>query len=292
MTSSATPGESSEPATSRPGQLPSDRSAPLQVLAAVARALASLPADADDVALIETLGLVLIPGYADLCLLHAADSNGQLHLVGMAPPAMAHQRQVVTALDEQGALMVIYEPLVDDEQPVLMSVQRLPGADDEETAEHRAFLGAAGLCWELVVPLHSGSAIDALLVIDRATGQHGGDAEGGDTLQLAAVLSALVSSWRAAREWRIREETLHSRLDVAAYAGRELAHSLNNSLTMPVGVIELLLDRNTLPSDLQEMVHAAASDLASLEQHIRSFQEQMRAHSSGRPRAEVGLPPS
>ena len=291
MTSSATSGEHSEPATSQPGQLPSDRSAPLQLLEAVTRALAGLPADADDVAVIEALEGVLIPGYADLCLLHAADSTGQLHLVGIVPLETAHAQQVVTALEEQGALMVIYEPLVDDERPVLVSVQNPAGANDEETAEHLAFLGAAGLGWELVVPLHSGNAIDALLVIDRAAGQYVGDADAGDTLHLAAVLSALVSGWRAVREWRTREETLRTRLDEAAYAGRELAHSLNNSLTMPVGAIELLLDRNTLPNDLQEMVQAAASDLASLEQHIRSFQEQMRAHSSGWPRAGVGLPP-
>jgi hypothetical protein len=132
---------------------------------------------------------------------------------------------------------------------------------------------------------------DALLVIDRMGDADGHSPDRGSTLALADVLAALVSGWRSARELRHRTETLRAALDESAIAGRELAHTLNNSLTMPVGVVELLLDRSTLPADLREMVQAASSDLAALEQHIREFQDQMRAHSSDRVRAGSVLPP-
>jgi hypothetical protein len=59
-----------------------------------------------------------------------------------------------------------------------------------------------------------------------------------------------------------------------------LAHLLNNDLTMPVGVIELLLDRNDSTPDLREMLRAAAHDLGALEQHVRAFHELTREHTS------------
>jgi hypothetical protein len=265
-------------------------------LAAATRALASLPPDADDLALLEALGAVLTPDFADLCLFHTADSTGQLHLVGVVPPAAPAAQQLVTFLDEQGASMTIYEPLVDDERPVMISVDHPVVSQNltDDGAEHLALVQAAGLAWELVMPLHDGETTDALLVLDRLGRRFDPDENGlghSSALQLADVLAALVSGWRAARAQRRRAAALRSQLDEAAFAGRELAHTLNNSLTMPVGVVELLLDRSTLSADLQEMVQAAAADLQALEQHIRGFQEQMRAHTSGRLRTGSVLPP-
>lgn len=294
MTARATPDEILEPASGQPGVVPTGQLAALQALAAVTRALAALTPDADDSALVDALGAALIPEFADLCLFHTADSTGQLHLVGVAPPASAASQQLIAVLDEQGALMTVYEPLVDDERPVLILADGAAGAgdddtSDDDTAEHLALVQAAGLSWELVVPLHAGGMTDALLVIDRTNGQRGSDRSA--ALQLADVLAALVSGWRSARQQRRSVETLRTQLDEAAFAGRELAHTLNNSLTMPVGVVELLLDRSALSADLQEMVQAASADLAALERHIREFQEQMRGHSSGRMRAGSTLPP-
>ena len=76
-------------------------------------------------------------------------------------------------------------------------------------------------------------------------------------------------------------DRLQQQIEEGTIAGRELAHRLNNDLTMPVGVVELLLDRGLPGSDLQEMLEAASKDLAALEQHVRAFHEQMRDQSSG-----------
>jgi hypothetical protein len=49
---------------------------------------------------------------------------------------------------------------------------------------------------------------------------------------------------------------------------------------MPVGVIELLMDRTSLDPDLRDMLRAAAHDLGALEQHIRAFHVTMRAQAA------------
>jgi hypothetical protein len=96
----------------------------------------------------------------------------------------------------------------------------------------------------------------------------------------AEVLAAIVGARRAARRQTECAATLRQQIDALALAGRELAHLLNNDLTLPVGVVELLLDRNTLTPDLQEMLQAAAKDLVALEQHVRAFHDLMREQSS------------
>jgi len=294
MTPTPAVDETPEPTPARPPGPLTDQSVALRALAAVTRALAMLPPDAQDGALVEALGAALIPEFADFCLFHAADSTGQLHLMGVAPSESAQAQQLAAHLDEQGALMIVYEPLVDDERPVFISAASVARDDDDDATDHLALVQAAGLLWELVVPLHAGEMTDALLVLDRLDGQ-GDQASLGleqtAALHVAAVLAGLVSGWRAGRAQRRGVETLRSQLEEAASAGRELAHTLNNSLTMPVGVVELLLDRSTLSTELQEMVEAAAADLAVLERHIRGFQDQMRTYSGGRPSDGSALPP-
>jgi hypothetical protein len=64
---------------------------------------------------------------------------------------------------------------------------------------------------------------------------------------------------------------------------------------MPVGVIELLLDRGTAGADLQEMLEAASHDLAAMEEHIREFHDMMRTMGGDagtlQPAARLGIPP-
>jgi signal transduction histidine kinase len=166
--------------------------------------------------------------------------------------------------------------------------------DVENVEVHRAMLHAAGLAWELAIPLGLGEQTegaepvpDALLAV---AGMHGRPLPP-DPLALAAVLRGLIGGWRAASLAHQRAARAQERLEGAALAGRELAHALNNSLTMPVGVVELLLDRGVLSADLQEMIQAAASDLQALERQIRAFQELMRAQSDGGMHPGSALPP-
>lgn len=48
---------------------------------------------------------------------------------------------------------------------------------------------------------------------------------------------------------------------------------------MPVGVVELLMDRSDFSPDLREMLQAASKDLAALEQHVREFHLLMRTQA-------------
>jgi hypothetical protein len=133
---------------------------------------------------------------------------------------------------------------------------------------------------EIVAPLGSGAEPDALLVIGAAGAAN---RRGQDTvadLATVEVLAALVAARRTVRELTRREARLHQQLEAGALAGRELAHRLNNDLTMPVGVVELLLDRSALGAELQEMVEAASKDLSALERHIQEFHAQMRNQST------------
>jgi signal transduction histidine kinase len=110
----------------------------------------------------------------------------------------------------------------------------------------------------------------------------------GDDRAAIEVLGALVAARRAGRRQAARQADLRQQVETVALAGRELAHALNNDLTMPVGVVELLLDRSGIPPELREMLQAAAKDLTALEQHVRDFHGLMRASSTGVP---VGSPP-
>jgi signal transduction histidine kinase len=136
---------------------------------------------------------------------------------------------------------------------------------------------ALGLAVEVVAPLGSGGDHDALLAIGSL--DRGRQYEDAD-LATVEVLAALVEARRAVRELTRGEARLRRQIEDGALAGRELAHRLNNDLTMPVGVVELLLDRGPLGPDLQEMLVAASKDLAALEQHIRDFHDLMRSQST------------
>ena len=136
----------------------------------------------------------------------------------------------------------------------------------------------AGQQPELVAPLDGDESAGEVLVIRSADpGRRHDDAEGA----AAEVLAALVGARRAASRQAAREAMLRQQVETLALAGRELAHTINNDLTMPVGVIELLTDRTSFSPDLREMLEAAAKDLAAREQHVRSFHDLMRAQTDG-----------
>jgi GAF domain-containing protein len=93
------------------------------------------------------------------------------------------------------------------------------------------------------------------------------------------VLAALAASALAVRERERREAALQHRLEGLVLAARELAHLVNNDLTLPVGTLEILLDRPDQPAELREMLAAAASDLSAAEQHIRGFHQLARGET-------------
>lgn len=286
MTSAVPPGTPDEGSQRQPDASAADGA--LQLLAAVSRALAGLPTDADDGLLLSTLADVLVPHLGDVCHLHAVDATGDLRLTGTAPSDTELARRLPAVLEEYSVAMAVYESLLDAPGPVRVLAPDAEGGDiaaaNDSVDEHASALRAAGLASEIVIPLHTGRDGDALLGVGRSSPeQPGGPAiPGTGDLLLAEVLGFSISAWRTTREVRRREAPLQERIDELVLAGRELAHSVNNTLTMPVGTIELLMDRSTLSPELQEMVAATASDLAALERHVQQFQEKMRAHTSER----------
>jgi hypothetical protein len=231
----------------------------LDVLARVAQSLAGASADVDDRALVTILGQTVVPGLGHVVALFAADAGEHVQLVEAAPAGAEPATRLRAHLERYPDGASVYAEVLRTGCPTSV---RSAGAD------------AAGLSAEMAAPLGGGSA--GLLTI--GTTDAGRQYALADLLVLE-VLASLLGARRAARDLALREAASRQRLQETVAAGRELAHRLNNDLTMPVGVVELLLDRTPLSSDLREMLVAASKDLAALEQHIRSFHDQLR-HSS------------
>lgn len=67
-----------------------------------------------------------------------------------------------------------------------------------------------------------------------------------------------------------------SQLRAITLAARQLAHLLNNDLTLAVGLIELLGLRGQLPADLAQLARDAARGLAAASERLRQFQQVVR----------------
>jgi hypothetical protein len=264
MTSSESPGESAENRERQPA-----RSSPLPgVLAVVARALAGTALDADDVALLALLGRTVVPSLGDVVVMSTADRSGATRLVGAAPDGAEPAYRLAEHVQQHPEVVADYAAVVASGHP------RALGLDDLSESVH-AVSQAAGLVTQMVAPLAGDSTRTGLLVIGSTDPQRRyGDAE----LSAVEVLAALVGARRAVSQQVAQTAALRQRVEAVALAGRELAHLLNNDLTMPVGVVELLLDRSAATPDLQEMLQAASKDLAALEQHVRDFHDLMREH--------------
>jgi signal transduction histidine kinase len=246
------------------------------LLARASRLLSGVADDADDATLMTLLGPLVVPALGDVAALYTVDSAGLVTLVGAEPSQNGLVQRLRGHLQRHpDAARITYAELATLAQPAIVrpAGPDLPaGVKSYEAAPNRVL----GLAAEIVAPLGDGAESDALLTIgslDRA--RQYGDAD----LATVEVLAALVAGRRAIRTLLHREARLQQQIEDSALAGRELAHQLNNDLTMPVGVLELLLDRGPPDSDLQEMLAAASKDLTALEQHIRDFHEQMRGQS-------------
>jgi hypothetical protein len=232
------------------------------LLARATRTLADLDLDADDATMLAHLGPILVPEIGEVAALYLQDADGIVSLVGVTTVRGSLAEGLYDYLEQNPGAEADYAALM--EQGRVASV-RTPA------------MATLGLTAEIVAPLGSGDGPDALLAIGVADRRR---PDGDDDLATVEVVAALLDARRTVRELTRREARLRQQIEEAALAGRELAHRLNNDLTMPVGVVELLIDRGTFGSDLQEMLEAAAKDLAALERHIQAFHEQMRGQSS------------
>jgi DNA-binding response OmpR family regulator len=69
---------------------------------------------------------------------------------------------------------------------------------------------------------------------------------------------------------------LHHRqglLEGVQITGREVAHLLNNDLSVVVGTVELIQQRVTLPADLQPLMDATADGLRRAIRHVQQLQQ-------------------
>lgn len=265
MSSTDSPAPDAQPPVAHP---PGGGAALPGVLADAARALAAAPADADDVVLLAIVGEAIVPVLGDVVTLYAADGPGNARLIGVAPVDAPAALGIQVAAGQFPAAIFEYAAIAGAGRGSVM----LPSGGLEAG---RSLRQAAGLVAEIVAPLGD-DVTDGLLAIGSsdATRRYA-EAE----RSAAEVIAALLGARRAARRQAAREATLHQQLEALALAGRELAHALNNDLTMPVGVVELLMDRSDFSPDLREMLQAASKDLAALEQHVREFHLLMRSQA-------------
>lgn len=251
-----------------------DRSLVLAALAATARALARA---ADPEGLLAALTHGLVPGLGDVCLLYLQDPAGALRPVRPPPAATTVELQrLLTYEREQPGGLARYAAIAAQGEPFVVAdaadATLVAAADNPD---HLELLGAAGLRSLILAPLVGiAEAAGLLLVGSTDAGRRYSQSD----RPLGEVLAALVQARREAQLVAERASTARSHLDDVLQAARELAHLLNNDLTMPVGAVELLLDRGGFSADVEEMLYAAAKDLAALETHVRTFQQLVRAH--------------
>jgi GAF domain-containing protein len=269
---------------------PSDASGPQPVsrtetvrhfasLAFVARELAAAP---DPPALVSVLTRSLVPALGTACSVYALDSGGVLRPVGSTGPSRT------AALDrlrdfEAGTEQATsgYARIVLQARPV--AVEEVTPAWLKGLAEgstHLSLLQAVDFKSLVLAPMVArGKATGLLVVGSTGRARQYAPAEQSTIELLATLAASVLAVWDLER----REAALHARLDDLVRAARELAHDVNNTLTLPVGSIEIALDRPELGGELREMLAAAASDLAAAEQQIRAFHGLVRGESTSPP---------
>ena len=230
----------------------------------------------------------------------------------IADTALRLMRRLEAARDVEEALRVLLDEAVaatgvdvcavyrwDVEQTLLVRVSATPPPPDfegtarpgqgtlGEVVERRArqVLGGSaagpvdaddrqrwGLQSVVAVPLLHGDGLSGVVVVGRWSADPPPDGDV-DVLDLLAALAAPVL---ALTEATGQEATARRRYDALTRAARELAHDLNNDLTMPIGALELMRERDDMPPDVQELIAAAAEDLTRIEARIRAFQQVAR----------------
>ena len=144
------------------------------------------------------------------------------------------------------------------------------GSDVEATDSDAT--GRRGLGCLVAVPLVHADRLVGGVVVGRRAATPAPDEDLG-VLEAFATLAGPVLALHGADA---REAAARRRYDTLTQAARSLAHDLNNDLTMPIGALELIRDRDDLPADVQELIAAAADDLTRVEARIRTFQQAAR----------------
>ena len=93
------------------------------------------------------------------------------------------------------------------------------------------------------------------------------------------AIEALLRAKAVEAERRIE----HARLEGVTLAAREIAHQLNNDLTLVVGFMELVQRRTDLAIDVQAMIAEAMTGLDSATQHIIKLQQIVRVATKDTP---------
>ena len=157
--------------------------------------------------------------------------------------------------------------------PVIVNdYQREIGAETE--------IGRQGAQAAVAVPLvHEGRLLGALSVYSLDPKRRFRD----DDAEILELLAGMAAAALVGLESARREAELAGRLDGVTLAARELAHLVNNTLTLPVGAIELLLSRADLPADIHELLEAAAADLDEIADQVRRFQQVVRVETKETP---------
>jgi GAF domain-containing protein len=257
-------------------------------LASLATVTQELADAQDEAGLLTLLARVTLPALGDLCALYILDAGGVIRpvLAPVSTSSSAAERLHAYEAQSDGATDG-YARLVLDGRVVSLTEIAPDWLDAlAQTPEHLTLLKAVGLTSAVFAPLATrGRAIGLLLI--GSTGRARPYADG--ALTLIQMLAARVASTLAVRELERREAALQGRLDELIRAARELAHLVNNDLTLPVGTLEILLDRPDHPAELREMLAAAASDLSAAEHHIRGFHRLARGETT--PSSERHSPP-
>jgi len=260
-------------------------------LAALATTGQGLADARDEAGLAAAVRRLAIPVLADFCKLYVVDSDGRLNPIvesglepatpfgqlhaheATSPPATAGLARIA----RQGALLALH----DSDGPTWLDAL----TDD---ADHLARLQALGLTSVVLAPLTTRATVVGLLLLGTTNRSR---PDGDAVTSLIGLLASMASAGLAAAASARHEAALNARVDVLVQAARELAHVVNNDLTLPVGAIEIMIDRPDNPPELLEMLTAAASDLAAAEEHIRGFHQIARSEAPLVPRQGPPLAP-
>jgi GAF domain-containing protein len=248
-----------------PDPMAADGAAPAMRMASLAASVRALVDAPDAAALAAILERITVPTFGDVCSVYVPDGAGVFRPLpprGSRAPALQalydHEAQAEQTTDGYASVahdgrLLILSNLSDD------SITKL-AADPQ----HRALLAAVGLRSLLLVPLVARGTCVGLLVVGSTSTPRQYDA---DEQALVGLLASVAASTLAA----------HDSQDEIILAARELAHLLNNDLTLPVGAMEILLDRADQPPETRTLLEAAALDLAAIGQHIQAFHQRLRS---------------
>lgn len=159
-----------------------------------------------------------------------------------------------------------------------------PTADPEVT--NREWLSRQGITALITVPLLVGQRpIGALAV--HAREQRPFSLDEIELLEVFAAQAAVAienarfhaAAIRAAEQ----ESVARGRLEGIALAARELAHLLNNDLSLAVGLVDLIKFRSDVPPDLLDLLGDAAQGLESAVRHVQQLQQVARIETKDTP---------